>query len=327
MMVPDLDVPNTLNFPTSAAWGASLETPGDVAEAKHEADKLGLPFLCLGSGSNVVLMPHLKRFVGRISNRAIQVLDTDTDWVDVNVGAGLLWQDLVEISLSEGWFGLENLALIPGTVGAAPVQNIGAYGAELGTFVVAVTIVDDGGQIHRLNAEACGFGYRDSVFKQQPNWTITDVTLRLFRHPRVNLRYEALRSHFSGQTPSPHAVAAFVTALRQDKLPDPATHPNVGSFFKNPMISPDDADRLRQLGLDLFPQGDQVKASAAQLIDRSGCKEYRVGSIACWPRQPLVFVNYGGGTATDLIEFADQVQRRVADQYAIQLEREPSVVS
>lgn len=292
--------------------------------------------LVLGEGSNVVLAPRIYRPVALMRNRGISVYqDEDSDHVDVTVAAGENWHELVMWTLGEGYFGLENLALIPGSVGAAPVQNIGAYGVELADFFLALTAVD------LLTGESCGFsrsdcrfGYRDSVFKsERGRFAIVDVTVRLRKTPDVvdeypDIRAELVRSGIN--QPSPQQLADAVIRVREAKLPDPRLHPNAGSFFKNPLVTQTQAAALRRRLPELksYPAADDFeKLSAAQLIDLAGWKERSAqGGVRVWPKQPLVLINDACESGEVVLDFAGRIQDDVAARFGVQLEIEPDTI-
>ena len=205
-----------------------------------------------------------------------------------------------------------------------------AYGIEVAQFLQSVQVVDSSGEVRNMDVADCGFGYRSSVFQTQPQLSIVAVTFRLSKRPAINASYpeidHALRDVDS---PGPQALANAVIQIRRRKLPDPAKDPNVGSFFKNPLIEFEHAEQLQQQEPDLrvFPQAGLAKLSAAQLIDRCGWKDRGTQALYCWPTQPLVIVNSGRLAATDVLRFADDIRDSVASQYDVQLELEPSVLS
>lgn len=336
MIRASAELTNTFALKSIAQYAADLTTLDEARQAIRYAREQGLTLRTLGEGSNVVLLPQVKGLVCRVLNTGVTVIGMDEQYVSIEVGAGKNWHELVSQTLAERWYGLENLALIPGSVGAAPVQNIGAYGVELEGLLESVTVIRADGSVQELPTSACALGYRDSMFKRHFVATaepliIFSVRLRLYRQPRVNLSYTELEKMLVAQSrhsqPTPQEVAKAVIALRQSKLPDPAQFANAGSFFKNPVIDGSVAQRLQRLGVEPYPFQGHFKASAARLIDLSGWKDVRHGALGCWPQQPLVLVNYGGGTAQDLLSFAQQIQRSVQEKFQLELELEPSVVS
>jgi UDP-N-acetylmuramate dehydrogenase len=254
--------------------------------------------------------------------------------VTLRVAAGEQWHQLVQWSLRHGLYGLENLALIPGTVGAAPIQNIGAYGVELAPLVQRVDCVAiDGARTQSLAATECRFGYRDSVFKHelQDQLVITHVTLDLSRRPDVHAAYPVLAQALAERgvdQPTPQAVFEAVVDIRRSKLPDPALVPNAGSFFKNPVLPVQQAQALAAIfpGLPQYPQPDgRVKLPAAWLIDYCGWKGYRAEGLGIHPEHALVIVNYGNNRGAQLLALAAAVARSVLDTFGVALEIEPRI--
>lgn len=342
MMRTNEPLANTLQLTATADRVVDVTTPAAGREAFTLARELGLPLRGLGEGSNVVLSERVSGMVCRVRNADVTVIRQDQDHVWVEVGAGKNWHEFVLESLAQGWFGLENLALIPGSVGAAPVQNIGAYGVEVAQFIESVWVFDADGGLQSRRAMECDFGYRDSCFKRSESLIgglsgqiIYGVRFRLNRRSQVNLSYQELAQTLGvadpivpeTPLPSPQEVAEAVMTIRQRKLPDPQSHPNAGSFFKNPVVSPEEAHRLRGLGLQPYAFDQLFKVSAAQMIDTLGWKERRDGPVACWPLQPLVLVNVGQATAAQVLDFASDLQRSVYERFQLYLELEPSVVS
>ena len=253
------------------------------------------------------------------------------DYVEVCVAAGENWHELVQWTLQQRAYGLENLTLIPGTAGAAPIQNIGAYGVELSQFLHAVhgIKIDENREIE-LTAAQCQLGYRDSIFKHalRDNFIITEIVLHLRTQFAPVIDYPALRE----QLPKDKSLDALqvertVRAIRQSKLPDPAQWPNAGSFFKNPVISTAQFGELQKSHPDMphFQTSSGVKIPAAWLIDRCGWKGRRLGHVGVHAQQALVLIHYGGGDAAALLALAAQIQRDVMQRFEIALEMEPNI--
>lgn len=293
------------------------------------------PLTVLGGGSNVVLRRRVGGVVCLMRNRGIRLEPDAGGTVRVTAAAGERWQDLVRYCLGQGLAGLENLVLIPGAVGAAPIQNIGAYGVELADRFVSLRALNViTGDVCVLDRDACRFGYRDSRFKRSgdEHLVILDVTLRLSsRHcPMVDypdLRLELQR--LGWLRPSPAQVAEAVARIRRRKLPDPRRVGNVGSFFKNPELTAARAAELRRRVPSLMQwpgSAGVVKLSAAQLIDLCGWKGRSMGPVGVWHRQPLVLINRGGATAADVLALSEAIRRDVADRFGISLELEPRVI-
>jgi UDP-N-acetylmuramate dehydrogenase len=326
-------VANSLALPSTAECVVSARNASEVAAARQFAQERGLTLLPLGAGSNVVLPECLEAVVLRASAMAIEVLRETGDSVEFRAGAGHDWHALVATTLERGWFGFENLALIPGTVGAAPVQNIGAYGRELEEFVIAVHGVDlETGDECRLDARECGFSYRSSVFKNalRNRFFITAVDFRLCRRPRVEASYPRLREALQSgaYAATPEGVFAAVIDIRRARLPDPAAHPNVGSFFENPIVGAVQADALRALRSDAPIQdlgGDRFKLSAAWLIEASGMRGFCRGPAAVSEQHALVLENHGGAAQDDILALAAEVRAAVREHYGVALQVEPRV--
>lgn len=329
---PSLRSLTTLRVPARAAL---------LLEVESEEDVLSLPApdperdLQLGGGSNILLVTDVPGTVILNRIRGIDVVERDADAVLVEVGAGENWHGLVRYTLERGWHGLENLSLIPGLAGAAPIQNIGAYGIELSSVLESVTAWD----WHRaswavLPAADCRLAYRDSLFKSgaPDRYLITSIRLRLPLRFTPHLEYaglaESLRDSGIDGAPTARQVSDAVIRLRRRKLPDPAEQPNVGSFFKNPIV---DADRLEALraaepAVPAWPQdGGRAKVSAAWLIERCGLKGRRVGDAAVSDRHALVIVNRGEASGGDVWRLAQHVIETVEAGFGVRLEPEPRI--
>ena len=325
---------NTLALKSCASVFIDVSSENELLEALEWAATHGTKIITLGEGSNVVLAGDLGGLVIHQAMRGIDILDDTEDAVLIRVAAGESWHALVQWTLAREYFGLENLALIPGTVGAAPIQNIGAYGVELAPFVQCVngTQIEDGKPL-ALTAAECEFGYRDSVFKQalRDRLVITSVDFLLSKTSALALTYPALKKYFeSNYTEAPTAQSVFdaVVSIRRSKLPDPYLTPNAGSFFKNPVISRGQLDGLLEHAPDLpsYPQPNgQVKIPAAWLIDQCGWRGKRLGNFGVHPDHALVLVNYGGDSGVELLNLARKISNSVFDTYGIDLEVEPRV--
>ncbi|MDN3522253.1 UDP-N-acetylmuramate dehydrogenase, partial [Halomonas ramblicola] len=314
----DLSRSNTLGLPCVAERFAAAGSLAELREALALAHSRSWPLTLLGGGSNLILPERLPGLVVRPALRRWWLEEERGDIVRVQVEAGVVWHDLVMALAGRGLWGIENLALIPGHCGAAPIQNIGAYGVELCEVLEALQVVhlDDGREAWMTPAQ-CAFGYRDSVFKGELDGrvAITRLSMRLSRRPRPRLGYGDLACRL-GEAPSPLEVAEAVCAIRREKLPDPATLGNAGSFFKNPLVPAGQAERLLAAHPDMphFPQpGGRVKLAAGWLIDRCGLKGWREGHFGVHDRQALVLVHHGGGSARELLAFAERVAGEVGE--------------
>ncbi len=334
----DLRRRNTLALPGRAALYAHITTPEQLAAlAEHYAPGDRRCFV-LGGGSNLVLSGTDGHFDGLVLHMAIPgrtlAAEDDDAWY-VRAGAGENWHDFVQWTLAQGWPGLENLSLIPGTVGAAPIQNIGAYGLEAGERFHALTAFDmQTGETVRFDRTACRFGYRDSVFKQEGwhldgRFVITDVTFRLPKRWQPLTGYADIARELAAQNitePNARQIADAVIAVRQRKLPDPARIPNTGSFFHNPVVDATTAERLlaEYPALPHYPQPDgRMKLAAGWLIDQAGWKGRDLGPVGMYEKQALVLVNRGGATGADVTTLMRAVQADVRERFGIDLTPEP----
>ncbi|MDQ3289599.1 MAG: UDP-N-acetylmuramate dehydrogenase [Pseudomonadota bacterium] len=295
--------------------------------------------LVLGGGSNLLFVQDPDRPLIVLTRRDVTAVSSRSDGSDIAVlraDAGVSWHELVMRSLELGLAGLENLALIPGTVGAAPIQNIGAYGVEVCEFIHAVEALECAtGTLHRLDRAACAFGYRDSVFKREPDrFVVTAVEFALPRVPALVLEYAGIAEELAASgisAPTPRNVADAVIAIRSRKLPDPAVIGNAGSFFKNPIVPAAVADELaaRHPSLPVFRAGDDAQArklSAAWLIDNCRWKGVRFGDAGVSATHALVLVNHGDASGTQLLELARRIAASVRERHGVVLEPEPRLV-
>ncbi len=323
---------NTFGIDVNSALLAEFQTVDGLRELIHRYGNP--PELLLGGGSNVLLRAPIEGLtcINRIGG--IHIRERQGDSVLVEVGGGVNWHQFVLWALEQGFGGVENLALIPGTVGAAPVQNIGAYGVELADVFDHLEALEwQTDIIHEMSAADCRFGYRDSLFKQpgqQHRFCITKVFLWLRQaNYHLNTSYGAIRQYLGTTPPSPTAIARAVIAIRQSKLPDWRQFGNAGSFFKNPIVSAEQHDTLKATdpALPAYPQPDGTyKLAAGYLIDRCGWKGFREGAIGCYAQQALVIVNFGGATGESILAFSHKVAASVADRYGVQLEREVRIL-
>ncbi|MBF6992104.1 MULTISPECIES: UDP-N-acetylmuramate dehydrogenase [Cupriavidus] len=323
---------NTFGFDARARFAVHVRSEADLTEALADPRANGLPLVVLGGGSNVVLTRDLDALVLLMEIPGYQVEDADDAWL-VTAGAGENWNALVDRTIADGKPGLENLALIPGTAGAAPIQNIGAYGVELRDRFEGVRAYDRHADLFVwLDLRACGFGYRDSLFKQAGagRYIITAVTLRLPKAWQPVLSYGELARELSGNlAPDAATVRDAVVAIRTRKLPDPAQIGNAGSFFKNPLVSAAQRDTLLQANPDLvsYPQPDgSYKLAAGWLIDRCGFKGVSDGPVGVYGKQALVLVHRGGGTGAMLLALANRIADTVEARFGVRIEPEPVVL-
>ena len=333
----DLSAMNTLGLACQAARVTDLSDLSQLP-ALSELARLSAPAVVLGGGSNLVLPARLERLVLRVLLKGITLVQERTDAWIIDVAGGENWHDFVTTSISRGWDGLENLALIPGTVGAAPVQNIGAYGVELDSRVESVTAwYIPEARLVTLKREDCGFKYRDSMFKQAGlgQWLIVSVRFSLPRPWQPVMGYPDLLRHPKLSATAPEEICAkqifdAVCDIRRAKLPDPTLLGNAGSFFKNPVVSQTQFDALKIRFADIvsYPQADgNFKLAAGWLIEQCGWKGRRLGRVGVHAHQALVLVNYGQAIAAELLDLAYAIRQSVSEQFGVMLEIEPVVVS
>ena len=321
---------NTLALPATAQNYAAVTNIEQLLQGLEYSKQNQLQIVPLGEGSNLVLASDLSGLVMHIQLKGVTSRQLSDGKVEVTMAAGENWHSMVRYCLDRGWYGLENLGLIPGNVGAAPIQNIGAYGVELRDLLVSVDVVEiKTGTQSTLSCEQLEFSYRSSIFKQQAKdqYIILGITVCLSTEPVVNIEYPALRAELNGVDPTPEAVFEAVCRIRRNKLPDPNQLPNVGSFFKNPVIDQDLADRLAENFPDLpiYPlPSNCYKLPAAWLIESCGFRGKRRGAVGMHKHQALVLVNYQGD-GNDVLALAEEVISEVMEKFSISLEIEPRV--
>jgi UDP-N-acetylmuramate dehydrogenase len=321
---------NTFGLDATAEFFAVAENLDDV----QDLSELSYAKRVLGGGSNILLTQSVSGLVVFNKLKGISIEREDEDHVVLNVQSGEVWHDLVQYAIARGWGGIENLALIPGTAGASPMQNIGAYGVEAKETIESVTYWDWQDQTFvTLKNEECFFGYRDSIFKHELKGRafITEVSYRLNKKPVFNTTYGALEhelEHMGVHELSVKAIAQAVVNIRTSKLPDPKDIGNAGSFFKNPTLEISVYEQLRSK-YEHIPHykvsDDLVKVPAAWLIEQCGWKGYRDGDIGVHARQALVLVNYGNGRGNELWELSGKIVESVKERFDIELEREVQV--
>ncbi len=326
---------NTLALSARARFYARADSPDAVRAAVVWAQSRDHDIAVLGGGSNVILRRDIDALVLQPKLRGIELLAEDDETVLIRVGAGENWHQLVMHCVARGYCGIENLALIPGDCGAAPIQNIGAYGAELRDVLHDLRALNrETLEVETLSAPQCEFRYRDSLFKSRAagRYIVLNVTLRLLKRAAPNLRYPALKAECDRRglrEPSPREVAAAVIALRTAKLPDPSRLPNAGSFFKNPIVSAEDCARLQERfpALVTFPAGGaRKKLAAAWLIERAGWKGRWAHGVQIHDRHALVLTNPGEADADAIAAVTAEIVRDVRDLFAVELELEPQMI-
>lgn len=324
---------NTFGIDVRARYFTQAHNDDDVRQALAQAKSQDVPVLVIGGGSNLLLTADVQALVLRMASSGLRILVDDGQRVIVEAEAGEPWHPFVQWSLAQGLSGLENLSLIPGTVGAAPMQNIGAYGVEIKDVFAGLTALDrQTGELRDFDLDECQFAYRDSVFKQHPGrWLILRVRFALSRVMHAHLDYGPVRQRLSEQgisQPTAQNVSDAICSIRREKLPDPADLGNAGSFFKNPVVASVLAEKIRAQhpGLVAYPQADgQMKLAAGWLIEQAGWKGYREGDAGVHRLQSLVLVNYGQATGVQLHQLAQKIQADILQRFGVSLEMEPNL--
>lgn len=292
-----------------------------------------MPLLVLGEGSNILFRNDFDGLVLQPGMKGIEIVEENGEALVVKVGASVNWDSWVSHAVQKGWYGLENLSLIPGSVGSSPVQNIGAYGVELKDRFAWLEAWDlQLSQVVRMDQSACGFGYRSSIFKGEAKgrYILTQVAFSLSKKPELKLDYGNVHSEFTKAGGSTSLdLRNVIMDIRRSKLPDPALYGNAGSFFKNPLVDRTifKCIRVEYPEVPFFPNEDnQVKIPAGWLIEKSGWKGKRVGNVGTWPTQALVIVNYGGASGQEIFDFSEMIMEDVEGKFGVTLEREVNVI-
>jgi len=326
---------NSFGLDAKASVYLRVTSAEQLVALKRESALMALPRLVLGGGSNIVLTHDFPGLVLHMATQGITLTGEDADASYICAAAGETWHNLVLWTLEQGLGGLENMSLIPGSVGASPVQNIGAYGAELADFLHELTIFDfETGNTRTLSKADCAFGYRDSIFKHalKDKATILDITLALPKRWQPNIAYADVTQELAARgitAPTARQISDVVIAIRTHKLPDPAVTGNAGSFFKNPVVSAAEkaalVSRYPQLVSYAQPDGS-FKLAAGWLIDQCGWKGKTSGAAGVCDTQALVLVNRGGASGQDVVQLAQAIQADVAEKFGVKLEPEPVFV-
>ena len=327
---------NSFGVSISSKLFTELNTTSDIeALIRWQKENDEIPCLLIGGGSNMLFRDDFAGLAVAVCLKGRELSSEDSQAFYITAAAGENWHDFVRWTIDEGYAGLENLSLIPGTVGAAPMQNIGAYGVELGDRLQSLIAVDlQTGERRTFSNEDCQFAYRDSYFKQQPHdrWLIESVTFRLPKEPVWVTAYAGVAAELGDQEPSARLISDVVIALRQSKLPDPAVIGNAGSFFKNPIMLSDQWQQLKSQFPELpgYPQKDDpklVKTSAGWLIDQCEWKAFRDGDAGIYEKHALVLVNHGNASGVELWNLAERIIDSVETKFGVQLEAEPRLIS
>ncbi len=326
---------NTFNLEVNAKQYVKLFSVADAIELIESGLLRESSYFILGGGSNVLFTQDFNGLIIQAEFIGIEIIAETDQFIQIKIGAGEVWENLVEYCVNNNWGGIENLALIPGNAGASPIQNIGAYGTELKDVFISLNAINlETGKLRKFTNDDCQFDYRYSIFKGdlKGKYLISDITLELSKSPIVNLSYNALKREFEGQELANlkiQDVYAKVVQVREAKLPDPKEIGNAGSFFKNPVIS---AAKLESLVLEFpklihFPhKPNQVKLAAGWLIDQCAWKGERIGDAGVHKNQALVLVNYGDAKGEEIIALAEKIKASVFDKFGINLEFEINVI-
>lgn len=325
---------NTFGIDKTASFFVAVKSIKALKEAIEWAKSQKIKMLILGGGSNVLLTQNQDALVIKIELEGIEVVQEDDDFYWVEVGAGVIWHDFVLTSIKNNWAGIENLSLIPGTVGASPMQNIGAYGVEIKDVFTSLKALNiETLQLEEFDAEACSFGYRESVFKHElkGKYVICSVVFCLKKVPVFHTEYGAIKETLEKSGISElniRNISDAVIHIRQSKLPDPKEIGNAGSFFKNPTIPIEEFEKLRNHypSLPGYATKDGIKIPAAWLIEQCGWKGQRFGEIGVHSKQPLVLVNFGGGDGNEIKKLAQNIQQSVLDKFNISIHPEVNFI-
>lgn len=322
---------NTFGINSIAKYFVTINNKNELIELVTNDIFISNKFLILGGGSNVLLPDYYDGIVINIDIKLIEV-STSEDFTFIKVGAGEDWHKFVEFTVNNNIYGLENLALIPGKVGAAPIQNIGAYGIEQNQFFWECEVFDiESKTLKILNNKDCEFAYRDSIFKNKlkNKVIITEITYKLINKPNFNIEYQELKQAFEGKDITSKDIFNLVTEVRKRKLPDPKELGNSGSFFKNPIIT---KSHLNEIIVD-YPEikyfgysDSEVKCSAAWLIEKVGYKGFRNGDAGVSPNHSLILVNYGKATSKEILSLANDIIEKVYNTFKIKLDMEVNAI-
>lgn len=326
---------NTFGVDVRAAKFASFASAEELKSILEIPANQNIPLFILGGGSNILFTEDFNGLVLKNEVKGVEKIDEDERFYFVKAGAGENWHEFVLTSIKNDWAGLENLSLIPGNVGAGPMQNIGAYGVEVkDRFHNLEAFNLRTHEVEIFDAERCEFGYRESVFKRQfkNQYVILNVTFRLFKKPEINTSYGSLKAELAAkgiQRPSIKEVSQAVIKIRQSKLPDPKLIGNAGSFFKNPVVDEETFNHLmsKHPGMPHYPSpGGGRKIAAGWLIEKAGWKGVTRTNFGVHSKQALVLVNHGGAKGKDIYGLSEEIMKDVKEKYGIELEREVNIL-
>jgi len=324
---------NTFGISINAENFLDLKNENDLKEILVSSNYKNQSKFILGGGSNILLTKDIEGLTIKISIPGIKIIDENDESVIIEAGGGVVWQNLVEYCINKNFGGIENLSLIPGTVGAAPIQNIGAYGQEIKDVLYNLRgiFIADGEEKIFTNNE-CEFGYRNSIFKKdlKNKFIVTAVKLKLNKNPEINLNYGNLRDEIEKlnlNNITIRDVSNVVCSIRKSKLPDPSKIGNAGSFFKNPEVSSDFFSKLKQDFPDLvgYETSNGYKLAAGWLVDKCGWKGKRIGNTGIHEKQALVLVNFGNASGTEVFNLSKEVKNSVKEKFGVDLEYEVNI--
>jgi len=325
---------NTFGVDVNSKLFADINSESDLLKIFSDRTLKEEKKLVLGGGSNILFTKDYDGLVIKMSIEDIKILEESTEYVILESGSGVVWDELVKFCVDNNFWGIENLTLIPGTVGAAPIQNIGAYGQELAdTFISLKGFFLDSFEQKEFTKEQCKFSYRSSIFKEKykNQFIISLVRLKLSKNPRPNLLYKSLKEYLTThqiQNPTIRDISLAVAAIRQSKLPDPNLIGNAGSFFKNPVVNNERFNQIKSDFSDIisFPSsGENTKISAGWLIEKCGWKGKRLGDVGTFPEHALVICNFGNASGAEILEFAMRIKEEVQAKFGIALEEEVNI--
>lgn len=327
---------NTFGIEAKARYFAEAENVADLKKILSDDTLKSLPLLVLGGGSNMLLTKDFEGLVLHVKIQGITIIHEDNEHVLVEVGAGEVWHQFVLYCIENNYAGVENLSLIPGSVGAAPMQNIGAYGVEIKEVFHSLSALNIATQQERIfTNEECKFGYRESIFKHEAKgkYIITNVVFRLNKTAKVNTSYGAISDELDAMGVDKNNltirdVSNAVINIRSSKLPNPAEIGNAGSFFKNPVVSAEKIAELKAQYPDMpaYPSGENTKLAAGWLIEQCGWKGFREDDYGVHAKQALVLVNYGHAKGNEIFNLSTQILQSVKEKFGVELEREVNII-
>ncbi|HOY30331.1 MAG TPA: UDP-N-acetylmuramate dehydrogenase [Bacteroidales bacterium] len=325
---------NTFGIDAYTRWFAEISLQNDYDELLRFYHEQKIPLLPLGGGSNLLFTENFDGIIAKISTRGITIISEDDRSTIVDAAAGEPWEHLIAFCITNELYGLENLSGIPGQVGSSPIQNIGAYGVEVKNCISEVYAINiDDGSRSKFSDRECQFGYRDSIFKREMKGRviITDVVFRLSKIRHFNLGYGGVAEEVQqiSQVPDLASVSKAICNIRDKKIPNPKETGSAGSFFKNPLIDNDLFFNLKEQYPDIphfTAADDRHKLAAAWLIDRCGWKGYRKGDAGVNKLQPLILVNYGTASGSEIVDLARQIQNSVFEKFGVYLEPEVNIL-